>query len=244
MTISNFMQNLLALLPLIIVALMLLVVSSYVLIKYWLLYLRIASAPLTKTAEAKSGIISVEGKAQLYNNETVIAPSQKPCVWYHYTVRTNPMKPAYKRNLSNVRFIISDNAGSIIINPPEKLHWWDDLYLIQTINFTSWMADSATDPQPKKNMAFSSKSYQWNEWRIENNQDIYIYGIFKAAPQATSIFGEVGEPINIAAPLIITNLTRVELLRYLVRKLYLVGCCFAASSMLAGFVVYSLIVNG
>lgn len=236
---TPFTQNFFALMPLIILSLIILPVTSYYLVRYWLLYSMIVSKPLTKVSDAKPGMVSVEGRAELYNNETVNGPTKKPCVWYHYTVRHGNRDLFPMRNHSKTPFILRDDTGGIIINPPEKFYWGE----LQLTKEDIWANVSSTNPQAERTI-FAGVDYQWTEWRIEYNQNIYIYGKFKIAPQANSIYGEVSRSINSTSQFVISNLSRADLIRYLAKKIYLIFPCFAAAIILLGFVLYELIQNG
>ncbi len=120
------MQTLPILMPLVFAC----VIYTY---RYLRLYRLITSTPLSTTATAKTGPISIEGKTRKYKNESAIAPSKKSCVWYTYTARRLLRTFVPNKGFSTTPFLIEDNTGAIVINPPRRFIF-TDLQYITTAN--------------------------------------------------------------------------------------------------------------
>ena len=225
--------------------------------KYILLYYRISSTPLTTIAEAKTGLVSIEGKAQSYNNQNVTAPSKKTCLWYTYTVKLASRADYAPGNaVSTTPFLLKDNTGSTIIKPPNKFSLTDYKFIVDLYYYAddrsavsvvsdSWFSNSVyiNDQQGPESLSptealanILSAPYKWTEWRIGVDQDIFIHGMFDA--------GEITKPAPSFSTFIISNSSREQTLKFIISKIRL-GCLIAGVSIIIGGIcTWGVILNG
>jgi len=114
------------------------------------LYRLIASTPLSTTATAKTGPISIEGTTRKYKNETAITPSKKSCVWYTYTARRLLRTFVPNKGFSTTPFLIEDNTGAIVINPPRRFIFTDLQYITAAMDTWNSISAYAIDQPPSQ----------------------------------------------------------------------------------------------
>jgi hypothetical protein len=115
----------------------------------------IADTPTSRVASAAQGYVELFGRAQLHEGRTLISPvSQRPCVWYRYTVEEERGSDWYqvKQDMSSETFLIEDATGRAVIDPCGAE--------IVTNDHKMWSVDK----------------HRYREWLLTPGADLYALG--------------------------------------------------------------------
>ncbi len=146
----------------------------------------IEDSPTSKIRSAAQGYVELKGTAQpLPNHPTIGKLTQKPCVWYRYTVeifqtirtptQTNARWYLLDQGMSQSLFLLDDGTGQCVIQP-----WGAEIMPTQGI---SWRGHTRIPNPPSTSFLRwffwdSWGSYRYTEYRLEFDAPIYVSGMF------------------------------------------------------------------
>lgn len=141
--------------------------------------------PISKIRSAAQGYVELEGKVYPITNQPVIGYSQKPCVWYRYTIaefktyrlenETQQKWEIIAKGTSQQNFLLNDGTGECVVMPKGAE--------IITHNTLIWYGHSI-NPPPFPAPSFwrlffgPSGNFCYKEERLEIAQPVYATGMF------------------------------------------------------------------
>jgi hypothetical protein len=121
----------------------------------------ISNTPLTRIAGAAQGYVSVTGRGQAAEGESILEPhTGRPCLWYRIYYGDGFAEGGRKIEESDASFLLDDGSGATCVVDPDGAEM-----LVQRRNIPSLQYD---DDQPPNQMC----------WSLRPGDRIYVLGEF------------------------------------------------------------------
>ncbi len=167
--------------------------SLYFIFRFFYRGRMIKDTPTAKIRSAAQGYVELEGRGLLMDGMPIVSPvSQRPCLWYKYSIAQRRHSLGFSNNFSSSRnsweviesgesddlFLLNDGSGLCVIDP-------DGAAITPSFSKTwygSSMQSSGDRLAQSRQFSFGAlggNNYRFTEKRIELNAQLYLLGRFK-----------------------------------------------------------------